>query len=629
MKSYVLVWDDQQLDWLINLTTMLRQLRPNWSQTFNFNDEDVTKVHSGLGKDKRELQDWRGDDGELIFDIFHTRGAETVNFQKYCCLLTDTRLEKNWRDSNKKYLNSSCVELTSGQKLRYGLSILGKKCLSGNPDMAIILVSNYFGTPSERLEILEEGEGKVFSIFNKDDLQREGSPAIEHSSHIIISSVLRWEKRIQNEELKVQNQRLNTDNNELRRQIKNEKKIIGHSNALAEVKQLIDKAANSDKVTVFIRGESGTGKELVAKEIHKKSRRCNEPFIARNMTCISPTLIANELFGHVKGAFTSAIEDKSGIFEEAKEGTIFLDEIGDMPLEQQASLLRVLQDGEYQKVGSVKNKITNARIIIATHRDLFELVRAKKFREDLYYRINVFDILCPKLIYRKSDIPELAEYFSYQFSVKYDKSIENIENSAMELLKSYHWPGNIRQLENIIESAVIHAEGSVITSSNIRKLLDACPSVTQIDDVPAQKIDTFKCQLTGIQISRDEAVLAQKIMNEIASKVRPPNRPGLIIPRNRKMIDEAKELDLPTEEGFGWAFLLLWYSDYWKIGGGDENLKQTQIIFGTTSTISVWRKTRDIIKAFIKENKMQDRNPKSDNLKNEYGMIFKKWLEAF
>jgi formate hydrogenlyase transcriptional activator len=216
----------------------------------------------------------------------------------------------------------------------------------------------------------------------------------------------------------------------------------------------VDKVACSDS-TVLILGETGTGKELIARAIHKRSRRAARPFISVNCAAITPSLIASELFGHEKGAFTGATQRRLGRFESANSGTIFLDEVGDLPAEVQIALLRVLQEREIERVGGGKPIALDVRVLAATHRDLHALVGEGRFREDLLYRLNVVPVEMPPLRQRASDIPLLVEYFIDRFGRKSGKKFSTIDKRALRMFQSYAWPGNIRELQNVVERAVI------------------------------------------------------------------------------------------------------------------------------------------------------------------------------
>jgi len=245
--------------------------------------------------------------------------------------------------------------------------------------------------------------------------------------------------------------------------------IIGSSPLMQKVFKSVAKLVNTD-LTVMIFGESGTGKELVAKILHEYGKRKNGPFVAINMAAIPKELIESELFGHEKGSFTGAFSKKSGKFEEADGGTLFLDEIGDMPYEAQTRLLRVIQEGEFNRVGGNEKIKTNLRIITATHRNLDELVQNGGFREDLFYRLNVFPINLPPLRLRLSDLNKLVHYFLNK-SYKEGLSKKNISEEAINELKKYKWPGNIRELENFIRRLVVLTTSNKITHSDIIKNL--------------------------------------------------------------------------------------------------------------------------------------------------------------
>ncbi|MDR3704467.1 MAG: sigma 54-interacting transcriptional regulator [Paludibacteraceae bacterium] len=242
--------------------------------------------------------------------------------------------------------------------------------------------------------------------------------------------------------------------------------IKGNSGKMQEVFSLIESVSPTD-ATVLIRGESGVGKELVAEAIHFNSLRKSKPFIKVNCAALPESLIESELFGHEKGAFTGAAAQRIGRFEAANGGTIFLDEVGDIPAPVQVKLLRVLQQREIERLGSSAPVKVDVRIICATNRNLEELIKTEVFREDLYYRINVFPVYVPALRERINDIPALADYFIEKYNEKHGKNIKRISASAIDMLMVYHWPGNIRELENCIERACILSQDGVIRSHNL------------------------------------------------------------------------------------------------------------------------------------------------------------------
>lgn len=222
---------------------------------------------------------------------------------------------------------------------------------------------------------------------------------------------------------------------------------------------------------VLITGESGTGKELVAKAIHQNSKRKEKPYIAVNCAAIPPSLLESEIFGHEKGAFTGAIAQKEGCFELANEGTLFLDEIGDMPADLQSKLLRVLENGSFRRVGGTQEIVVNVRVVAATNRNLEEAVEENDFREDLYYRLNVFNIKLPPLRERSEDIPLLVQSFIEEFNLKNDKNIRGLSRESLRILKQYSFPGNVRELKNVIERAVIVSTNDVIEPEDLPEKL--------------------------------------------------------------------------------------------------------------------------------------------------------------
>jgi two-component system response regulator PilR (NtrC family) len=247
--------------------------------------------------------------------------------------------------------------------------------------------------------------------------------------------------------------------------------IIGQSSKMLALYDLLEKIAPT-KTNILVTGESGTGKELVAKAIHYNSSRKDKPFVTLNCGAIPESLIESELFGHMKGAFTDAIATKKGLFEMADEGTIFLDEISELPFLMQVKLLRILQDKEFKRVGGTDDIRVDVRIISATNKDLEEAVKEKRFREDLFYRLNVIQVKMPPLRDRKEDIPILAAHFLKKYSEELSKTILKISPEALNMLLNYEYPGNVRELQNIIERAVALGNGNELTPQHLSSYLD-------------------------------------------------------------------------------------------------------------------------------------------------------------
>ena len=244
--------------------------------------------------------------------------------------------------------------------------------------------------------------------------------------------------------------------------------IVGSAKKIVELKDLLAKISPTN-AKVLILGPNGAGKELVARQIHLNSLRNDGPFIEVNCAAIPSELIESELFGHLKGSFTSAHKDRTGKFEAANNGTLFLDEIGDMSLSAQSKVLRAIQENKIQKVGSEKDIFVDTRVIAATNKDVKDLISTNKFREDLYHRISVIELNVPKLDERKDDIPELVNHFLEQLSGQYDKSDITIDNKALKKLSSFDWPGNVRELRNVVERLIILSESNCITDKDVLK----------------------------------------------------------------------------------------------------------------------------------------------------------------
>ena len=265
-------------------------------------------------------------------------------------------------------------------------------------------------------------------------------------------------------------QSLQEENRELRRELFKDQfaegSIVAHSSAMKEVLALVDRAAPT-RSTILLQGESGTGKELLAHRIHLRSPRKNQIFLAVHCAALTETLLASELFGHERGAFTGAVERKVGRFERANGGTLFLDEVSEIPQEMQVKLLRVLQEGEFERVGGTKTIRVDVRLVCATNKDLAEEVKRGRFREDLFYRINVILINVPPLRERKKDIRPLVEYFIQQLSRSAGKKITGLDTQALKCLEACSWPGNVRELKNVIERMVVLSQENQLTLKNI------------------------------------------------------------------------------------------------------------------------------------------------------------------
>ena len=324
-----------------------------------------------------------------------------------------------------------------------GLEVL-KETKSINPGIDVVVVTA-FGNIDDAVGIMKSGAYDYLTKpIDLDELEN------------LINRIS--EKRI-----------LIDENKQLRNQLQEKFKfdsIISQSGKMEDVLNLAGRVANS-KATVLVRGESGTGKELIAKAVHFASNRNEKPFVTVNVAALSENLMESELFGHEKGAFTGAIGARIGRFEEADGGTLFIDEIGDVPLNVQVKLLRAIQFGEVQRLGSNETKKVDVRIVAATHRNLENMMEQGDFREDLYYRLNVVTINIPTLRERKEDISLLVEYFMKKYSEINDKQVKSISREAVDKLMKYNYPGNIRELENIIERSVILCRGDVITEDDL------------------------------------------------------------------------------------------------------------------------------------------------------------------
>jgi two-component system, NtrC family, response regulator HydG len=312
------------------------------------------------------------------------------------------------------------------------------------PDIDFIMLTA-FGTVEEAVKAMKEGATDFLTKpFQRAQLMKVVRQALERRSLI------------------AQNRALQQRLDDLLRQ----GNMIGVSPAFRRMMTLVQQVADSS-ATVLIQGESGTGKELVARAIHERSPRRNGPFVAVNCAALPETLLESELFGYERGAFTGAAGRKEGRFELADGGTLFLDEVADLSPVTQPKILRVLQEGEFERVGGTKTIRVDVRIVTATNQDLATLVRARRFREDLFYRLNVITIVAPPLRDRKEDIPVLAQHFLRVYAAKNNRPLEGFGEEALACLEAYSWPGNVRELENVVERAVVLARGAKVEQSDL------------------------------------------------------------------------------------------------------------------------------------------------------------------
>ena len=347
-----------------------------------------------------------------------------------------------------------------------GMKVL-EFAMNRSPDSLCIILTGY-GTVKNAVEAIKLG---AFDYLTKPVKMDE----------ILVT----LKRALEYRNLKMENINLK---NQLKKKYKFEN-IIGDHEGVQKVFEIVEKVADTDS-TILILGESGTGKELIAKAIHYNSYRRERPFIPVNCAAIPSELLESELFGHEKGAFTNAIRTRIGRFELASGGTVFLDEIGDMNPLLQSKLLRVLQERQFERIGGIKTIKTDIRVIAATHQDLKQAVQQKRFREDLYYRLNVIPVRIPPLRERKTDIPLLAHHFLDHFNRSKKKKIKGITDEAMESLMNYDWPGNVRELENTIERVVILVDRDIIGHQDLPERFHALPQPEspQVLEIPEEGI---------------------------------------------------------------------------------------------------------------------------------------------
>lgn len=372
-----------------------------------------------------------------------------------------------------------------------------KQILSYNPSLPVILMTAYSSVETAVDALRIGAYDYLIKPLDFDALKETLNKAIEHS-------------------------RLGVENRELRRQFSEENastEILGRSPAITSMLSMIRTVAPTE-ATVLITGESGTGKELVARALHAQSLRKDEPLVTVNCAALAETLLESELFGHEKGAFTGADKRREGRFKQADRGTLFLDEIGEMPIGVQAKLLRALQQGEIQRVGSDKSEHVDVRVIAATNRDLRKEVEERRFREDLYFRLNVISLEVPPLRLRKEDIPLLAAHFLSHYAERNHKNVKGFSAQCMDMLLHYDWPGNVRELQNAVERAVILCTGEYVTGPelpvNIAKLAaEALPKSTDISSslagLPLEEVERRAIEETLRETGDNKSAAARKL----------------------------------------------------------------------------------------------------------------------
>ena len=381
---------------------------------------------------------------------------------------------------------------------KFGEGIIGSVVASGEP---VIVPSVYdepkflnrTGARGSRTDrniaficVPVKTEGEIIGAISIDLTKDKNEPFDEEFQMLSMIAVMIAHAVSSKREMLQREAELREENILLKMKINSEQmagNIIGNSHIMKLVSEKITLVAETDS-TVLITGESGTGKELVAEAIHNNSRRKDKPFIRVNIAALSQSLIESELFGHEKGSFTGALTQKKGRFELANEGTIFLDEIGDLNPQSQVHLLRVLQERTIERVGGSQTIPLNVRILAATHQDLETRIKNGEFRQDLFYRLNVFPIYVPPLRERKTDILLLADHFLEKYCKKIGKSVKRISSDAIDMLAAYHWPGNVRELENCIERAVILTQEDVIRNYHL-------PPTLQMADMPSSPRGTL------------------------------------------------------------------------------------------------------------------------------------------
>ncbi|MBU0944775.1 MAG: sigma 54-interacting transcriptional regulator [Proteobacteria bacterium] len=378
-------------------------------------------------------------------------------------------------------------------KYQIGEGITGRVVASGEPIIVPHIANepNFLNKTRSRGDLSNQmrsficvpirGGKQVIGALSVDRLYKDGisGQAEEDLRFLIILSTLIAQTTHRIQKVNQEQEELRVENLKLKRELSEKNKIndiIGNSSRMQEVYEMVYRVVDSN-ATVLLRGESGTGKTLVARALHYNGKRKTKPFIVVNCSALPETLLESELFGHEKGAFTGATERKIGRFEQAEGGTLFLDEIGEISHAVQIKLLNVVQERTFQRLGSGKSIACDVRLVAATNRDLESAVKDKSFREDLYYRLNVFPVFMPSLRERRTDILLLAEFFLDKYAKENNKSIKRISTPAIDMLIQYHWPGNVRELQNCMERAVLICDGDTIKGIHLPPTLQTSESI--------------------------------------------------------------------------------------------------------------------------------------------------------
>ncbi len=460
-----------------------------WSLDLNSISYKIMEILSSiLGMRRGTLLLLHPETGELVIETAHGLSREEINRGRY---------RKGEGISGKVLETGEAIIVPDIGKEPLFLNKTGARSLDSKKGISFIC------TPVKVA-------GETIGVLSVDRLFDETvSPQEDLRVLTIVSSLIGHAIKL-HQLINIEKERLIEQNLMLQGELKSKyglKNIIGQSPKMTEVYEAVERVSKS-KATVLIRGESGTGKELIAKAIHFSSPRLDKPFLKINCGAIPENLLESELFGHEKGAFTGATELRRGRFELASGGTLFLDEIGEMPLTLQVKILRVLQEMKFERVGSSKTISVDVRLVVATHQDLEKAMAEGKFREDLYYRLNVVPIFLPPLRDKKEDIPMLAAFFLRKYNEENGRTVK-IDPEAVRALMDYHWPGNVRELENTIERMVVMAESEVVHKPDVMKLISAIPAeVTFFDETPAGK----KGDLT----TTVESVERKKIMEALS-----------------------------------------------------------------------------------------------------------------
>ncbi|MDA3924000.1 MAG: sigma-54 dependent transcriptional regulator [Kiritimatiellae bacterium] len=549
----ILVWDDYDLSWFVPIVRKIREICPEWVFDALCKDDDSRAGSHKLASSFADIYEECTRDKltetersvRVVFELYHARTILNADFNQYPVLVSDLKLDPFTYGGSYDDKQSGIHEAISNYNDcildEFGALVLGAKYNEECPDGTIIIVSDHVASENKRNSLMTLEGQHTTAVINKGLIPHYTTDScpdahnvstVEYVAQLVIGSILRWKNIKELEKAKLNLESMKKQKATIQKNLAREKainktlknqialgkgeQIIGDSEAMHNVyREIYLNAICPTEPNIFIHGESGTGKELVAKQLRRLSIRKDKPFFAINIAAMPTHLIESELFGHEKGSFTGAHKQRIGRFEKATDGILFLDEIGDMPMNLQVKLLRALQEGVINRVGGNEEIKVDVQVISATSCNLNEKVAEGLFRIDLFYRIKADSpILIPPLRERGNDLMELVEFYSNKYSEIFGLKIE-ISNQTKRALLNYSWPGNVRELENTIEALYKRSQTGSSSFEDlppaIRESSNALPSTLNCDD----NIDYWTCPITDTSFPKETVLKAYGLLSKI------------------------------------------------------------------------------------------------------------------